>query len=281
MQRAQAGTTLLLTAVLAVGLATVPAAQPPTGPPGQGEKEINVRRLKPRWKVGDRWIVQTRTMQMQARRQVGQDDRGQPVQWQFQVQGTEKLAGTQCYKVEIKCLAESAMKPSTTIWVDAQTMALRQTKVELPTQGGSRSVTESYEFPGGQPAPVLGPLTALPLDLPLFLDEGTKATSQFVYETYVGPAGTKAIGEIGFTRGVRQDVGLKETEGVKSLLDEQFVKSLPTDPLVEVQLSSQERSVRQLWQAGGLWPAYSDNGVTQAKLLRVLPPATPGRGEQP
>ena len=40
-----------------------------------------------------------------------------------------------------------------------------------------------FEFSSGQPSPVLGPLTALPVDLPLFVGGEAKGMQTFAYET--------------------------------------------------------------------------------------------------
>jgi hypothetical protein len=180
-----------------------------------------------------------------------------------------------CYRLEITCLAEGE-QPTTVVWVDKKTRAIRQIQTQIPTAEGLQTFTQSYEFSSGQPSPVLGPLSALPLDLPLFAGEGSKGMQTFVYETHAGRRGTKAVGEIGFAHQVQQQVETVSSEQVKGLIHETYTKSLAEQPVVEVELKSGDRQVRQLWQPGLPWPVYSNNGSTECRLVKVIPAEEPG-----
>ena len=81
------------------------------------------------------------------------------------------------------------MQPAVRLWADQETFALRQVETRLPVQGNYRTVTESYATNDDQASPVFGPLTALPVDLPLFLRDQTKALSDFSYEATGVPPG--------------------------------------------------------------------------------------------
>lgn len=246
---------------------SVPADVP--APPG--DQEVDTAPLKPRWKVGDRWVVETATLQVQASNAREAGLRGTPVRWQFTVEAIEKLAGRDCYRLRIRSLLPGRQQPVTTLWLDRRSLALRMFQTQLPLAGGFRTVTESYQFSGDQASPVMSPLTALPLDVPLFLGGRIKGSQSFRYEAISGPPGQKAVGDIGFGFEVRQSFSRPEAAHVKGLVNEAFAKSIQTRPAVEVRLDSFDRQVRQLWQPGSPWPVYTDNGTTVARLIKVIP----------
>lgn len=232
---------------------------------------VDLRQVKPKWDVGDRWVVETSTLPIQARREPIELSRGRPIPWQFTVQQDEKVVDD-CYRVEIRCLLAGSPQPVTVLWIDKRSGALRQVQTQFPTADGFRTVTESYEPAGGQPSPVLSLLTALPVDLPAFQGNEAKGMEKYTYESRVGPAGVKNAGELGFAFEVEQEVTQPAAEQVKGLIKEDFTKDLTERPIVEVRLKGVDRQVRQLWQAGLPWPVYTDNGTTIARLVKVKPP---------
>lgn len=233
-------------------------------------KAVKVQRVKPRWQTGDRWIVETTTQQQQKRRELNGAEEPQTVRWQFQVGQTEKLSGRNCHKVKVRCLAKGR-QPVTTLWVDCESMALRQLETQFPVRSGFRTVVESYDFPGNQPTPVLGPLSALPIDLPLFVGGNRKATGEFTYDAISGPAGAKAVGDVAFSFSVTQNVSTPDAKQVKSLVPEMFAKQLDNRPLLGVRLKSADnRQVDQIWKAGEPWPLYSNNGITTSRLVKTI-----------
>lgn len=228
--------------------------------------------FRPAWHVGDRWTIETQTRQIQVGEPPAPTPLGKPVRWQFTVQGDEKVGGRDCFQVQVLCqLPADRPQPQTTLWVDAQSLALRQVQTQLTVGGQVRTLTESYQFPGQQPTPVLGPFSALPLDMPLLLGGRTKGTQTFHYEAIPGPGGAKAIGDVGFAFEVTQDLATQSPEKARNLLHGDLIKSLEDRPLLEVKLKTCERSVTQLWQAGTPWPAYSENGTTVARLVDWTP----------
>src|SRR5262249_690111 len=148
---------------------------------------------------------------------------------------------------------------------------------QLPVQGGFRTVTEQYKSTTANnlPAPVLAPLTVLPLDMPAFLDvQGSKATEpqKFSYEASGGPAQAKDPGDVNFASEVEQQVQPATADDTRGLVAEDFSKGLEKKPVVKVQLRSGPRTVTQLWQAEQPWPLYCTNGKTEARLIKVIPP---------
>lgn len=234
-------------------------------------KAVEVERIKPHWQTGDRWIVETATVQQQKHRELDAADKPPSVQWQFQVGRTEQIAGRECHKVKIHCLAKGR-QPQTTLWVDCQSMALRQLETQFPVRSGFRTVVESYDFPGGQPTPVLGPLSALPIDLPLFVGGNRKANSAFTYDAVSGPAGTKAVGDVAFSFSVTQSVSTPDDRQVKRLIPEMLAKQLDKLHLLGVRLKSADnRQVDQIWKEGVPWPLYTNSGITVSRLIKTIP----------
>jgi len=235
----------------------------------QRPDENSLAQVRPKWRVGDSWIVETTTFPLQATEDRENSEAGPKIQWKYEVAGVELLTKQPCFRLDIKCLAEGRPQPATTLWFDAKSLALRQMQTQLPIAGGFRTVTESYTFPSGQPAPVITPLTALPLELPCFTG-GTKAVAPFEFEAFAGPSGTKTLGETGFSFEVEQRVAAAPVAEVKQLLHQSFAKDLET-PVVGVELKSGHQKIRQLWRANLPWAAYTDNGTTTARLIKFTP----------
>ena len=245
-------------------------AQPETDS-SKKQGKTDLIQVKPKWRVGDQWIVQTETQTLQERNSLNVSQKSVPVSWLFHVSKIEKIAGAPAFRVEITSQSkEESEHPQTTLWIDQQKGSIRQIQTQIPVQGGFRTITESYSSQSDQPTPVIGPLTALPLDLPLF-QQGTKSTGSFQYQSFAGPAGTKAVGEVGFTNSVEQQFEQTKPAEVKKALGDSFVKSLESNSTLSIQLKGDFRQVSQIWQKDVPWPIYSDNGSTKTKLIKFTP----------
>jgi hypothetical protein len=219
-----------------------------------------------RWQLGMKWVVETTTDLTQLGDNAkNKPQKTEPLQWQFTVtKDNEKVGGHECYRVEIVRLigegdqAKPAEFPVTTIWCDLQSLALRQIRTEFVVQGQVREVTESYDY--NQPAPVLSPLTSIPLDMPVIRPGGaTKAlgSESFTYTANSGNAGKKALGDVGFAVEVKQDIVPSKALG---------------GPDFTLKLSSGDRTVMQEWKNDKPWPETSSNGTTTSKLKSVTMP---------
>ena len=268
-------------AALAVfgGAALMPAGEAPNKA-NAAENDTQTptpEQLKPRWQTGQKWEVETINQSLQRGTKPKQKAKHKPILWQFAVLEPAKLGEHPCYRVQVQAQVGQRQQPLTTLWLDQKSLALRQVQTQMRVQGDLRTVTESYQFEAGQPAPVITPLTAIPLDMPVFLDGDKAALHKFSYEAFSGEAGKKAADDVGFAFDIEQRIDRAGDDAVKSLqskglLSESFTKDLTAKPLVEVRLRAGSRQVRQLWQPGLPWPAYSSNGVCQARLVRVIPP---------
>ena len=245
-------------------------SQPPEAP---GDRAISLESFRPQWHVGDRWIVETTTLPVQASLGREATTRGKPISWQFSVRAVERLFDCDCYRIEVRPLPVGSSPSLTTLWVERRSLSLRQVQTQLMVAGQLRRMTESYRFNNGQPAPILGPLTALPLDLPLFTAGRAKGLQRFSYEAVAGPSGRKALGDLGFLISVEQEIAPATAQRAKALLPQDFAKDLETKPAIEVRLKSRQSQVRQLWKPGCPWPVYVDNGPTVARLVKVVPAA--------
>jgi hypothetical protein len=255
-------------ATLALGTICWCLAAEPGDPP---RRSASLEQLKPNWQLGDKWIVETITQPLQTRGSMDLRVAARPIQWQFAVQRFEKAISDDCYRVEIRCMLDGPPQPATVLWVDRKSHALRKIQTQIPVPGGFRTVTENYEFADGQPSPVLGPLTALPVDLPLLVGGEAKGSRKFIYEANTNPSGQKALGDVGFAYAVEQEVAPAAPNEAKGLLGDAFAKALVERPAVEVKLKGPGREVRQLWQPGLPWPAYSESGATVSRLVKVIP----------
>jgi hypothetical protein len=238
------------------------------GAVAMGGEQIDAEAYRPVWKVGQQWIVEIVSLQLQVRHDLPPAQPSTKVRWRFAVRSIDTVDGRECFRVEIKCLASQSPEPETVMWVDQQTMTLRKVQTRLAIAGGSRTITESYHAPSGQPFPALAPLTVPPIELPLFLS-GAKGTQTFTYEATSGPEGIKGVGDIGFTFAVEQQLASPDADEIKGLLPEDYTKGIQQKPTVEVRLNTPRTKVRQLWQRGYPWPLYSSNGVASARLIEV------------
>ncbi len=256
-------------------------------PPKKADADAPADQLKPNWQVGQQWVVET----ISQLAPVGEEKQGKsdPVRWQFTVKNIEPVGGHDCFRVNVEYLIDGREQAVAVLWADQKSLALRQVQSYLQVQGETRTVIESYSFADGQPAPVVGLLTAVPLDMPLFLPGASSKAIQekYVYEANAGPPGKKALGEVGFAVEVEQNTTPAKPEQVKALLakfGKEFSKDLEkpvvdaNKPLVSVSLKTADREVNQLWQPSLPWPAFVDNGTTVARLVQVtLPKAQPNK----
>ena len=256
---------------------------PPT--PGQASTPNSVQRTPrldaaqnsppnfatPQWQVGSAWTVQTQSRQVQARREPGPVNQAPAVQWRFTVLPMDKIGDSECYHVRATCEQAGRPQPATELWVDRKTQALLRVTTQLPTPAGFQSVTQDFKHQQGNVSPVVGPLSALPIDWPTFSAEPAKAAKEYSYKALSG--GQEKSGGIAFEQKVRQATRSVPVSGVKGLLDEHVAKQKSDDNLREVVLDDGHRVVRQLWQPGMPWPSFCDNGVTVAKLTGVTAPS--------
>jgi hypothetical protein len=270
--------TLLWLACLAAALLVLNGGQYlPADPPKENKAADQPPPAKnnERWQVGMKWVVETTTDLAQLGDVKDKKPKAEPIQWQFSVLKPEKVHGHDCYRLEVERLIDGKTDPKmpmTTVWADAQSLALRQIRTEFVVQGQTREVTESYEFEDGQPAPVMSPLTSIPLDFPLMRAGTAKGNGKFSYAAISGPGGKKALGDVGFAVEINQDITEAKPDAIKGLVGEDFSKDLGAKPITEVNLSTGDRSVRQLWKGDMPWPVYSNNGTTTSKLIKVTPP---------
>jgi hypothetical protein len=237
--------------------------------------EVKGEDLKPRWNVGDSWVVETRTTALQIRADLD-DRKPAPVTWKFTVKKPEKVAGHECHRVEVVCLDSKGnidkAQPGVVFWIDQKSMALRQLQTQMPAPGGFRTITENYAFGDNQPTPVAGLLSALPIDMPLFTAGASRGLEKYTYEAVSGPAGKRDVGDVGFATDIEQSITPAKADDVKNLIPDEFKefsRDLKAKPVVEVKLKTAEREIRQLWQVGQPWPVYVSNGQTVAKLIKV------------
>ena len=253
------------------GYAVTKAQQPAAN---DGAPGVVVEKLRPTWRVGDRWVIETRSQQIHRRNATPNPATPAPLTWRFEVAGEEQLAERPCFRLQIDCIDEGVQAPRTWLWVDRESYALRQVRTQATIAGELRTITESYEFPTGQPSPVVvAMMVLLPVDMPLFQEAETKGTKKFEFEALAGPAGVKAVDDLSFAYTVEQEVKDAPADKVKGVLHDDFAKTLNRQPFATVQLKTANRNIRQLWSADLPWPALSDNGVTVSRLVKVESPA--------
>ncbi len=229
---------------------------------------------QPSWKVGDSWVVETSTPCIQ-NRSAATEAKPLRVRWEFRVAKVEPLAGQDCYKIEVQCLAKGRLRPQATVWCDRNTLFLRQFQTQFAFNGQYRTVNESYACSKGPTAPVVTFVNVLPLALPAFMPAGAKGTGTFSYVSQSAPAGSKAAGVVPFAHALDQDAQPASAKALEKLTPA-YSKNLDGQAVVEVKLKGPQQQVVQLWQPGEPWPIYTSDGRTQAWLVsKKSAPANP------
>ncbi|MDO4576206.1 MAG: hypothetical protein Q4D98_13445 [Planctomycetia bacterium] len=217
------------------------------------------------WQLGDRWTIETQTIQSPAS---FRNKDGGTVEWNFQVAGNEKVSGKDCFRVEITCADSSRPQPNVTIWVDRDSGMLMRLTSRIPVDGKYTEYTESYSMADGVPTPVMGIIPSLPLDLPIFSRtlRNSKSLEPQVYESVAGTGQGKDINEMRFAYAVTQTVSALSTNQMKSLSNDDS-----DSQGVAVQIEAGNRKVEQVWKEGRPWPIYSTNGVSVSRLKGFTP----------
>ncbi len=227
----------------------------------------NAGLTQPKWDVGKTWTVESVSQRIQGREEAPAR-KPVPIRWQFRVAELENLAGRDCYRIEIECLARGRIRPKSMIWVDQKSGFLRQYKTELAVAGRMRPMIESYDHAKGAAAPIVTPVNALPIALPAFVAPGSKANS-FVYTSAPMPAGAKAkdLGLVTFAHEVTQTATQAGPKALEIIPAEGRPKSIEQNPLTEVSIGTGGETITQIWQQGQPWPVFVDNGRTKAYLV--------------
>lgn len=223
--------------------------------------------IQPKWKAGDKWVVETVSDAVQT----GVSDPGKtkPVQWQFTVQKPEKVDDAEMVKLSVQSQLPG-QQPQTQLWLDPKTFALRQVQTQVPVAGELRTLSEKYDHAQDRPAPVFVPISAVPLDIPAFLEmPGTKGVADFSYTaSQPPPPGIKAASKVEFEFRVSQKTRAATAEELKKWVAPNLKKDAKAVPVV-IELTTGRRTVTQLWQADQPWPVYSTNGKTESRLIEV------------
>lgn len=277
------GVLLRVSLAAVVGIVTPPTCgSDPDEKPGAKSKpkpnklrSADLESFLPRWKVRDQWTIETVTKRVQRRKTLSADSLVTPIQWRFAVSKFEKSLGSECFRVDVSCLAGEHGHPRSVLWFDRQTLALRRMANEVPTRNGYRLITTSYVHDAGQPAPVLDLSSSLPIGAPLFLSQHAKGIDQFHYQTVFNPE-RKNLSEVPFSHTVTQSARSVGSEHVEQLFAERFpsfqprdrfAKSLRAAATAEVIIKSGDQEMLQLCQAGQPWPIYSESGYTASRLV--------------
>lgn len=251
---------LLLLAFSFIVLATISVAA------RAEENDQGANLTRPDWKVGETWTIETLTERIQGREEKTSRD-AKPIRWQFRVAKLEDLAGRDCYRIEIECLAKGRIRPKSVVWVDEESGFLRQFETQMAVGGTMRTIRESYDHAKDRPSPVITPINTLPIAMPSFESKGAKA-NEFSYISAPMPAGAKSkdLGLISFAHNVNQTQGKASSKALKEV-PASYSKGLEKAPVTQVTIGAHGGEVTQLWQQGKPWPVYVNNGRTKAYLV--------------
>lgn len=219
----------------------------------------------PDWQIGDYWIVEATNRQTQG----GAQRQAKPVRWRFEVVGMARIQGRDCYQAKAEIVDAGPGNPIVHIWVDAETGALVRVANRTFAHGEWVERNQTFQGENGKTTGVFGTIPALPIDMPLFAEDGSKALGgdEEVYTTVDEEDGSKALGESAprFTYRVKTSAQPLDVDGAKGLLD----GAEGLDDAVEITMDGGVRKVRQIWTPKSPWPVYSDNGTCEARLVET------------
>lgn len=224
------------------------------------------------WQQGDRWVVETTPRMSTMSSSISSNNK---LKWSFEVVGLEKIREHECWHTSIRCIEANVQSPEIDIWVDKQNGMMVRTTSSLTYATHKAKLTETYLPSNGKATPVFGMIPALPLDMPVLSTAATNNTKSLepqIYETMTGDGQTKDLGDLGFANMVAQNVQPVTSSVTKSL------NTISSDNGFEVNIFANNRKVRQIWAPGKPWPVYSNNGVTESRLIEYIPAARSQEG---
>ena len=231
---------------------------------GANAPAANWERFQPAWRVGDAWVVETVGRHFVRPANAGPSSTRR---WRLVVSGLDALDHRKCWRVDVFRQPVASRRPTATLWYDEHSKTLRRTELAIDSPSGSRTVTESFHAPGGQPYPAMSSIATLPVSLPLF-HSATKGTQSFFYVSGNGLPQEKSSSRIGFAHEVTQQIAETDDESENSAAVE-FEKSAGPRELATVVIRGAKQTVRQTWQAGLPWPTTSVKEGVKSRLISV------------
>ncbi len=248
----------------------------------QNQKPRKIKEFGPNWQIGDYWIVESVNRQSQSSEQRVE----RPVRWLFEVVGTARVQGRDCYQTKITAMENSPSTPVAHIWVDAETGALVRVATQTLVRGQWVERVQTFQGKDGKASPVFGIVPCLPLDMPLFAENGAKSVGEVEsFYTAVGdsdaqtPDGRKAVGGAkSFAYRVKTTTTRVPSPGAKGSVDFKALKiegAKGLDQAVEVKMDAGPKTSRQIWTPGTPWPVYSANETSESRLIEsnLVPPS--------
>jgi hypothetical protein len=251
--------------------------------PAQQQSPQPVQQQKPtyvqvgsKWQTGTTWAVEARNLQTQGFQQQQQ----KTVQWVFTVAGETKFAGQDAFVINIRCKDGGETAPRVTIWVAKQSGMLLKTQTQQYIQGQWKTFTDSYAATKGldgntKPVAVLGTIPALPLDMPVFGVERSKDMEGMSYELISGNGNQKqSVKQVCFVYRVNQNVKPLAEDKAKTLFANPAATKAVDNPIdlskaVEVEIQSGAKKIQQVWTPDAPWAVYSNNGVSESRLISI------------
>ena len=237
------------------------------------QKPRKNRKYGPDWQVGDYWIVESTNRQTQS----GAQRQAQAVRWRFEVVGMARIQGRDCYQAKITAIDVAAGSPVAHIWVDSETGALVRVATLTLVRGEWVKRVQTFQGANGKSTGVFGSIPCLPIDMPLFSEDGSKALAgeEEIYAAVDGDDdGSKALNDAApnFAYKVKTSTQALTEDGAKALLDGSKglldgAKGL--DDAIEVTMDGGSRKARQIWTPNSPWPVYSANDTCEARLVET------------
>jgi hypothetical protein len=221
----------------------------------------------PRWKVGDRWMLEATYRDMNQPGEVWLP----PIRWMFRVRSVKEVAGHECYVIHAHP-QKRTLKMQAILFLS--TKDLRPVRVIdiFPTPDGKVTHADRDIDPNN-PAPLTSEGTLVPYDLPVFplAREDVQAADGF--GGYRGALGKifpkfRRIGGLSFKKNVTQTNKKPERQHA-----DVFSGYQTGGPSFQVELAEpRSGTLTQFWQAGSPWAVQSESPLRKVKLIPAKNP---------
>ncbi len=180
-----------------------------------------------------------------------------------------RIQGRDCFQAKITVVDAAPGSPVAHIWVDYETGALVRVATLTLVRGEWVKRVQTFQGSNGKATGVFGAIPCLPLDMPLFSEDGSKALGggEEIYSTVDGDEGSKALDAAAprFSYKVKTSAQPLSAEGAKALGG----GAEGLGDALEVTMDGGARKARQIWTPNSPWPVYSANETSEARLVET------------
>lgn len=223
----------------------------------------------PKWKVGDRWILEATYRDMRSPGDVWMP----PLNWIFKVRAIKNIDGKDCYVVHVYPQNKS-LKVQAVMWLAVDDLRPLRVIDIYPTAEGVKSSERDIDPSNAQP--LLAEDTLVPYDLPVFplVRPSTAVQGADGFSGYRSEPVAKKFSKVTKLGGLsfKRTIGQKNKAPDKQYADT-FAAYRNSGESFQVELAEprSNTSLMQLWQEGSPWAISSESIARKIRLLPTIP----------